>query len=96
MITEQLLSELAETMELYPSGTHAVFVESKPEKAWMLHAQYLKELIRLARLGIWAEKYAIPTFKDGHNWACSCCDSNDTVTTHCDDALAQLPKQGEE
>ncbi len=96
MTTEQRLSELSKGLVcLVPKPNAEHTLTSHEYTNNMCDCEKLG-ILRLARLGIWAEKYAIPTFKDGHNWACSCCDSNDTVTTHCDEALAQLPKQGEE
>ena len=58
--------------------------------------EFLLELIRLARLGIWAEKHAIPALEhyesahyDHRNFACF----SDPVAT---DALAATPEQKEE
>lgn len=57
---EAKLDEISETMRLYPNGTHAVMAEGATRGAWMLDAIALGELVRLARLGLWAEQFGIP------------------------------------
>jgi len=48
------INNIKELMAMYPNGTHAVFVDKQiaGEKAWMLSAEVLLELIRLAEIGV--------------------------------------------
>ena len=50
------------------------------------------ELIRLARLGLWTERYGVPALKTAHEKACTCCNSSEEVEEHCSKALAELPR----
>lgn len=63
MIDEKNLDALEELVRLHPNGTHAVFVEGKTHGAWSLDSEVLGELVRLSRLGLWAENQGAPTIK---------------------------------
>ena len=56
VIDEKGLNTIAEHIRLFPHGTHAIMVEKRAESAWILDADSLAELIRLARLGLRTEQ----------------------------------------
>ena len=96
MIDEKFLEGLADVMRIHPSGTHVVFVEKKNHGAWTLDAERLAELIRLARLGLWAEKHgvaAVKIYAELEDWG-----YDHSSNSKCDygvaaeEALAALPK----
>jgi hypothetical protein len=59
MIDEKRLASVEQMLELHPNGTHAIFTNraTAPEAAWTLDGDFLRDILRLARLGLWAEKH---------------------------------------
>lgn len=84
-IDERQLTEMQHLIELYPNGTHAVISEDPIGRgAWAFDGRGLLELIRLARLGLWAERHAIPAIR---KYPCQVC--------YAPDSLAAIPKESQ-
>ena len=88
MINDEQLNTMNQVLELHPNGTHAIIVDTELAtlKSWMLTGETLRELIGLAKLGLWAKEHAIPALQ----WEDNRCGK---VYGPLGDALAALPKE---
>ena len=92
MVDEKKLDEIEEMVCMHPKGTHAFFSETQSHGAWLLDADILNELIRLARLGLWAEKHGVPTLREALAMSNEDDYSPGAYIVKADEALKALPK----